>query len=264
MLLKDDKIHKVTVIIRDYLNNASTLEFEVKAGTKMTECIYTKPKGTILPCNQSATFKKWDIQVLFPHGVLFDSLDFEYAKQDPLPKLFSACHRLHNEWTPLNDFITVSIKPINLPEELKSKACLVKLGAKGGYSYVGGGFDNGFVTGQTRKFGTFAVAVDKTPPTITPITGKAKKIKKSRRSKKALVIQPSSNGLTFRISDNLSGISTYCAYVNDEWVLMTFNPKGSTVKYTYDEHLNAGVNHFELYVTDKKGNTSFYSTEIKR
>jgi hypothetical protein len=262
--VSDLKPHQVMVKIRDYLGNASTLEFSVKANNTnipiQEKNNFNNSNYTTLPCNKNNTVDKPGIRIFFPEGVLFDSLDFHMKQSAGPPSLYSDVFTLQDAFTPLNDNIIVSIAPRNVPKELLQKTCIVKVGEKGGYAYVKSGYNNGRVSCQTRKFGSFAVALDQTPPYITAVSSVVKKTKKGRKK----TIATPKNTLKFRIGDNLSGIDNYCGYINDKWVLMEFSKKGSLLSYTYDEHLHPGVNTFVLVVTDKVGNESRFETIITR
>jgi hypothetical protein len=70
--------------------------------------------------------------------------------------------------------------------------------------------------------------------------------------------------LRFEIEDELSGIGSYRAELNDNWLLMEYDPKTKTLFYEVDERLTKGKNTFKLIVTDKQGNASvFRKTFIK-
>ncbi len=260
--VSDQKPHSITINIRDYLDNVSTLEFIVKANNStIIHAQKNNLAGTNLitvPCNTNQTVEKPSIRIYFPEGVLFDSLDFKMTQSTGPASLYSDVFSLQDGFTPLNDNILVSITPRNLSKDLLQKACIVKVGAKGSYSYVNSGYDNGRVSCLTRKFGSFAVAIDNTPPTISAVSST---VKKTRKGKKTVSITQR-NVLKFRIGDNMSGIGNYCGYINDKWVLMEFSQKGNLLTYTFDEHLKPGINKFVLVVTDKKGNEARYTTDI--
>lgn len=253
--VSDGKPHRVTIKLSDIQNNITEIVFEIEsvAGSPFETAVVknTHPEG-IFPCSQPNDFIKEDIRFHMPEGSLYDTLHLEYEKTQGRADFYSQVHAIHNGATPLNEFCVLSLKAFNLPAEFRDKACLARVAGKG-ISYVGGRYENGWVTGLTRKFGSFAIVVDRTPPLIQPLTGK--------KGRKKIV---PANQLKFRIGDNFSGIQSYCGYVNDHWVLMEYDFKRHLLTYTFDDNLKPGKNTFELYVTDKVGNESKFTREITR
>ncbi|MHC1707536.1 MAG: M23 family metallopeptidase [Bacteroidales bacterium] len=254
--LSDGKEHTVTIKLSDIQKNITEIVFKVM-GTHIKEYSFPPrqhmdPEG-VFPCNVSNDFVREDIRFHMPDGALYDTLELEYEKTPGRLGFYSSVHDLHNGYTPLNEMCVLSLKAYNLQAELEDKACIARVNPKGGISYMGGRYEKGWVTGLTRKFGSFAVVVDQTPPLIQPLVNKKGKRK---------VVSPGQ--LKFKIGDNFSGVQSYCGYVNGNWVLMQYDFKRHTLLYKYNEALKPGKNIFELVVTDKLGNQSFYTREIMR
>jgi hypothetical protein len=64
------------------------------------------------------------------------------------------------------------------------------------------------------------------------------------------------------ISDELSGIASYRALMNDKWILMDYDAKNNMLTYTIDEMMKPGQNLLLLEVRDGKSNRAFYSAKI--
>lgn len=77
-------------------------------------------------------------------------------------------------------------------------------------SFVGGVWEGESIRFKTRNFGTFVLATDKVKPTITPI-------------------RVNSSGIRFTIRDNDSGIDSFEANVNGEWLLMRYEYKQAVI-----------------------------------
>ena len=73
-------------------------------------------------------------------------------------------------------------------------------------------------------------------------------------------------GIRFVIKDELSGISSYKGYIDNEWILMQYDPKNELLFYTFDNsRISNEKNHeLELYIEDGKGNKAFYHTTFFR
>jgi hypothetical protein len=68
-----------------------------------------------------------------------------------------------------------------------------------------------------------------------------------------------------RIADNLSGIGSWRATINGEWVLMEFDPKTKHLTHHFDKHTQAaGRKEFKLTVIDERGNSAAWSHTFSR
>lgn len=184
-----------------------------------------------IPSGTTYTYYGDNVEVTFPKGALYDTLYFQLEKsvnKDSLEVL-----RIGEVQTPLHRYISVSWRPEKMPNWSKSWSVYRKIGQN--FSYIGGNFTNERVRFSTRDFGSYALLQDTVPPSI-----------------KALVLNNTS--ASFRISDNLSGIDSYEATINGQWLLMIFDGKSGTLK---SERLNKGMplkGELILTVTDRSGN----------
>ncbi|HXP52646.1 MAG TPA: M23 family peptidase, partial [Bacteroidia bacterium] len=110
----------------------------------------------------------------------------------------------------------------------------------------------GYMVAHPKNFGSFAIMMDNIRPLIKPMN-----IYKNKDMSR-------SSSIEFEISDNLSGIAAYNAYVDGNWILMEYNPKKDMVYYTFDEHVGKGKHHLKLVVVDNVGNTNIYQTDFTR
>ena len=124
--------------------------------------------------------------------------------------------------------------------------------ASGQKSAVGGEYSGGWVTAKTNLLGSFAIAIDKTPPSITPL---------SIKDKKALT-NPSK--IQFKITDDLSGIKSYRGEIDGNWVLYEYDAKSKLLTYTFDKsRMSFGKSHLiRLMVSDYQGNSNEYKAVI--
>jgi len=111
---------------------------------------------------------------------------------------------------------------------------------------------NTFTT-KTRNLGTYIIAKDTTAPKIRA---------KNFKEKKWLT---NYQYLSIHISDDLSGIKTYNAYLNGEWILMEYEPKTNTLTYTFDDKiLNKKQCELKVVVTDNVGNSNTFNSTFYR
>ncbi len=243
----DGKKHAVKYTVWDAQGNASVLNFAVQSTEKAKISSPKEPTGEFIAYHQAVTFTNPEIQISFPLGSLYEDLNLQYeVEEGPVPHAYSKMHQIHHPLVPLHLPIAVSIKADPKLEAFKDKAIIVNQNRVS----QGGQFENGFVKTTLRSFGKFYIAIDTVAPKITPLNISAGK-NMSGISK-----------MTFKITDNLSGIKSYEGYLNGEWVLMEFDAKSSTLWHLFDEKTKNGNNHFELIVRDLKNNTAQYRVDF--
>jgi superfamily II DNA or RNA helicase len=111
---------------------------------------------------------------------------------------------------------------------------------------------NTFTT-RTRNLGTYTLAKDTIAPQI--------------RTKNFMEKQWLNNYkyLSVHISDDLSGVDTYTATLNGEWILMEYEPKRNTLTYNFDDRiLDKKQCVLNISVTDNVGNKNTLTTTFYR
>ena len=247
MELNDDKIHDVKYVVKDVHGNCSELDFKVR--NNPSYAAKKNPiKGELFQYAKDNSFSADEVKVEIPKGSLYGDVDFIYSKSAARPNSYSSVHHVQNNLTPLFSTYKLSIKPTILPSHLESKALLASV--QGGS--VGGKFENGWVTVNTKIFGSFYVTVDTIAPTITPRNfSNGKNV--SGQSK-----------IDFTISDNFSGIQSFNSYIDDKWVLMEYDSKNRHVWHRFEPSLSKGQHTFKFVVKDWKDNEKVYQATFTR
>jgi len=244
----DQNIRNAKYILKDIAGNESVLNFKIKfnpAATKTSKEI----DGKRFKFNQVNSIDTAGLKLNIPINTLYSDLNFVYKNAAKPPSAYSMVHHVHNRLTPLNGPISLAIKADdNLPLELQSKALIVNSLRK----TQGGSYENGYVKTEILNFDSFYILVDSLAPRIVPanINNGADMANISR--------------ILFRISDNLSGINTFNAMINGQWVLMEYDPKSGSLWHRFDELTTKGKNDFVLTVTDKKNNQATYRAVFYR
>jgi len=248
----DDKVHEIRVTVSDQSENAINLRFWVKSqkpeGFVQVPAIPEADTTVLFRYNKINKFETEELKVELPAGSLYENTTFRYQKKAGNTGMFSDIHYLHDPEVPLHSRIKISIKATDLPQNLRTKALLVRVNRNGKRSPAGGSYINGYVTSGTNLFDGYAIVVDSIAPTIKPLAENSK----SRTS------------LKFKVSDNFSGIDKYRGEVNGEWALVEWDPKNKLMIYRFDRVSKPGKNSFSLYLEDEKGNKSSYSTTFTK
>jgi murein DD-endopeptidase MepM/ murein hydrolase activator NlpD len=245
----DGQIHEVKYIITDSKGNKSTLAFNVLSNPKATLNTPKQPNGIAFSYSKLNEYNEDDVKVILPKGTLYDDLNFVYKK---LPKLntnaFSPIHQVHNNLTPLHVGFELWIKADSNLTKYQSKALIVNSNGVN----QGGSFENGYVKTKPKNFGKFYIAIDTIAPSIIPIN--------IANGKNMAGISK----MSFRISDNLSGIKSFNGYIDGKWVLMEFDSKSASLWHSFDEQTSTGKHNFELIVTDIKDNVKRFVIDFFR
>lgn len=237
--LKDQDLHEVQYILSDYNGNESILKFNIRSSSNI---IPEKAaiKGRYFNYLLDNKFENEEVIAAFPRGIFYDDLDFEYSKSLKSGNTLSNFHQIHNRLTPLHSNFELQIKLS--PEYLDLKDKIVVVNAAG--NSQGGEYVNGYIKAFPRAFDKFFLRADTTAPRITPlnITNGANLF--------------NTNRVSFKISDNLSGIKTFDGYIDDQWVLMEYEPRTSTIWHNFERDLKEGKHSFKVVVSDLKNNIS--------
>ena len=242
----DQSVHVAEIRVTDAYGNESMLTFHIRSTPSNPEI---KPKTTVASArfyyDSLNVFENNDVRVVVPGNALFDNINFQFSSvhADSLPN--SPLFLVHNEYTPLFKSFMLSVRPYSLPESLYNKALIIRTDHKGALISLGGTYKNGFVTVRANSFGKFFVAVDTVVPKIEPLVFANEKYSRGQV-------------LSFRITDDLSGILRYAGYIDDKWALFEYDAKNNVLFYILDENRleKNRSHHLELVVTDNKENVS--------
>tara|TARA_R110002020_G_scaffold203146_4_gene406529 strand:- start:22226 stop:23878 length:1653 start_codon:yes stop_codon:yes gene_type:complete len=112
--------------------------------------------------------------------------------------------------------------------------------------------DNTFTT-RTRNLGVYTLAKDTVAPTIKAKNFKDKQWLTNYRY------------LSLTIRDDLSGVDSYSATLNGEWILMEYETKTNTITYNFEDKDFEGTQYdLKVTVMDNVGNSSTFTSTFYR
>ena len=174
-------------------------------------------------------------------GSLYEDLDMSYSSSKGK---YSNIHTLHSRSTPIHKAFTLKIRYNHNLNTYKDKAVIVSIDGKGRQSSEGGKIEGKNIVCSINKFGTYSVAIDTIAPKCKPHNfTSGKQIKAQQKT------------IQVKISDNLSGIHSYNAYLNGAWVLAEYDGKSGRLIIDAKK-LNKGKNDLEIKLSDSKANRS--------
>lgn len=243
-LLDDNKLHFVKLDVQDFQKNTSSLQFYVQKTNTGSGFKQQDPSFSLmlLPKETPAFFYK-DLKIGFSAAALFDTVYAPYTRLaggtiSPFVQIGKSSDCFYSA-------INIGLKCYPIKEELRSKALLINKNG-GGSSSCGGSYEDGYVVGKTKNLGRFVLAIDTTAPLLRPVNIVNNKKMNSESS------------IRFLLSDNLSGIASYNAFIDGKWVLLEFDAKSATLKYRFDIPVELKSHELVIDVADERKNSKTY------
>jgi hypothetical protein len=251
--LEPGEIYNMEYIVKDVKGNTSNLNFSINSLDKNP---YEFTFSTLPKSKEIFSYDKINkIEINnnfiaeFPAYSFYDSIIISRSVGKSPSSAFSSAYSIGNKDIPVHGFYDVKIKPERtMTKYQESKAVVVQSGR----GSAGGQWENGYLKGKAKTMGTFYIAADSIGPSIRPVN--IANGKNLSRSSKIMV----------KIGDNLSGIKSYNAYIDDTWVVMEYDAKYALLSYTFDENCTSGKHVFRLVVTDMKDNKTQYLATFTR
>ncbi len=102
-----------------------------------------------------------------------------------------------------------------------------------------------FLKSRVRTMGHFTVMLDTIPPTLRYLNG----IRNNRQLKAGDVI-------SFKMTDDLSGIRDYRCEINGEWHLMAYDAKNDLLRVVLSDRISEGACTMSITAKDDRNNTT--------
>ncbi len=252
--LHKNKASKITMVSEDLGGNKSKLEFWVKR--KKVKPADTNPYNYLLPYNEENIINNESIYLYFPARCLYENLYMEYhSTRDKSANVYSSVHHIHNYKTPVHRYFDIGIKPVGLPDSLRSKAFIAYCDKKNIISNCGGKWKDGKLQTKVRDLGDYSIMTDTEAPKIIP--------KNFKSNMKGF------NTMSFKITDNFKAAKNvtyldYRATVDGKWILMEYDAKNDMITHRFDGSIKPGAHVLRLTVEDSCGNKKVFKRDFKR
>jgi hypothetical protein len=195
---------------------------------------------TVIPAGVEYKYYSDRLDVAFPRSALFDTLYFNVLHR--LSPEGAEVYTIGNPFVPLNRSVSISLRPVLQYATNKNVGVYRIIGRD--FDYVGGKWVNGSMNFTTREFGHFTILADTVPPTVN-------------------LIYANNQAVRYKIGDKLSGISSFEAYLNGNWLLLNYDAKSDIImseRKSKDELLKGEL---VLIVTDNAGNKKTFKHKIQ-
>lgn len=246
-ILKDNLDQNLEILVSDFKGNTQSISIPLETDDKEN----LTPKQNLetdyfAKANSASVFEEGKIDIYIPKNALYEDtfLDIDIE---------GLSVKLHEPTTPLHKSITIGFDVSQYSLEDQAKLYIASVTSWGSKYYVSTYKKKNRLTTKVNQFGTYQLFEDKTPPTIQP---------KNFRDKQWL---SNFRFLKLEIEDEDTGIESYRATVNGEFILMEYDYKTKTLTYDFnDGKISDTKNELKVVVTDKVGNTAIFEAEFFR
>lgn len=231
------------IVVHDFHGNQNTINVPISYGVLPV----TQPKDVaktpyFLRSQVEQLYAKDKISVFVPENTFYEDfyLQFEVKNNE----LF-----LHQETEAMNSPLTITFDVTDIPSAEREKMFIANL--DNGKTEYNTTFkkENTFSI-KVKKLGKFFLAKDVIAPKIYNVN-----------FKEGATLAADQTKLKVSISDDISGIASYNAYLNGKWILMEYETKQNRLTHNLDDNMfQSGRNDFKIVVTDNLGNTSTLET----
>ncbi len=245
--VKDSLSYTYTIAVTDFAGNERIVRIPVE-GKPGQNVIPREDKTSpyFVQANQAVNFEENGIDVYIPKNSLYQDTFLDIVFEDDKVKL-------HKDDTPIHSNITIGFDVSKYRQEDREQLFIARLNPYGTPYYSDTYKKGDRFTTKTRQFGDYTLVKDETPPRIVPVNFKNGQWISNNRD------------LKVKISDDLSGIKSYRATVNGQFILMEYEYKQNLLTHDFsDDVVIETENQLKIVVTDNVGNVSTYEATFYR
>lgn len=257
------EISEVVIEAADEAGNVSTLKFKIDyIENSASQKPVIPATAEAVNCKKRYSRSVDGLTVTIPSNALFENAYINMyktttaasgAKAISTRPILSDVYVIHDSGTPLHKAMNISISA-SIPDSLRSRLLLARVGNNG--TLVSGGaakYNNGNVMGSNKTFGTYCVSADTTPPTI-------------KSSFKDGADLSNASSVSFTLSDDFSGVASFSATVDDNWVILEHDTINAKITHYFDDTLSGRNKTHTIVVTaiDGVGNKQTLTSTYKR
>ena len=236
-----------TIEVTDFKNNKVTISIPIK-GEQLEILKPRKSSVTddFIYADEGISITKGKFNVYIPANSFYEDVYLDIkANEDTL--------KLHKNNIPLHKNMTISTDISNYSGNDIDKLYIGRLNYKKDPYYNTTYRKGNKLTAKTKILGTFVLVADTTVPIIKPANFQDKKWLSKNKT------------LKIKITDDLSGISSYRATINGKFILMEYNYKKDVLTYDFDDQIiSESENNLKLIVIDNVGNNATFEATFFR
>lgn len=242
----------ISITAFDYAGNSDNIKIIPQIDTFPLKN-YTPNTGIEVDFKTKKTIDFGKVKLDFNTETFFDTVWVSLNETKASESAASPFYEILPAFTPVFKKFTISVSCPEIQTELQKKLVLCWFNGDNKPQSRGGEYNNEWIIAQVNQFGKYALMLDTLAPQIKALNfskGEDLTAKKSIRIK---------------LSDNLSGISKYEGFINNNWVVFDWDQKNEMVEYFFDEKCGPGPNFNLLFnASDNCGNSTLFESNYVR
>lgn len=188
-------------------------------------------------------YTKDNVSVFIPENAFYEDFYLNFEVKDNV--LY-----LHDETVPVHQNITITFDVSGIPNLNREKTFISRMDGNKKEFFTTSKKGNLF-SARTKDLGKFFLEVDTIAPKIY------------RPNFKEGANLDTYDSISLHISDDLSGIKEYNAYLNGKWILMEYDFKTKTLVHFFSDAVyDEEKNELKVVVSDKMGNSAIFETHF--
>ena len=239
--------YQVEIIAKDFTGNSSSLKIPV-VGLK-SESILNQEKDTTaykIVKKEFQKFSKNGVTIAFPKNTFYKDFFLNFSVNDRIATI-------HKPIIPLDKKFTITFDSIMYKRSEVNQIYIANMNNKKYPYYMDTRKKSDKIFTTTKTLGKYGLLIDNQIPKIYNSNFKDNDWMSRLRY------------LTIKISDSQSGIKSYEASIDNEWILMEYDVKKKKLSYDFRDKKLVGSKHiFKLVVSDNVGNTNTYKSTFYR
>jgi len=247
IVVREGLTYNVEILIKDLEGNVTTLIIPVegkRAPLKVTK--EEEKTDYYVIAKKPNNYDLGTAKVYFPANTFYTNFYIDLKKGNDTVTI-------HNNRVPAHRNFTITFDVSKYSPKDRKQLFIARLDKKLRPSYASTYKRGETFTTRTRNLGTYTLARDTIAPKIRAKNFKEKQWLNNYRY------------LSLYISDDLSGVNTYSATLNGEWILMEYEPKTNTITYNFDDIiLDKKQCELQVIVTDNVGNSTTFTSNFYR
>ncbi|MEL6917247.1 MAG: M23 family metallopeptidase [Bacteroidota bacterium] len=247
IVVKEGLSYSVEIIIKDLEGNSAKAIIPVVGKREALKITKKEDKtDNYIIAKKPNNFDLGIAKVYFPSNTFYEDFYIDLKKGTDTVTI-------HKNTVPAHRNFTITFDASKYSPEERKKLFIARLDRRLRPSYASTYKRGTTFTTRTRNLGTYTLVKDTLAPRIKSKNFKEKQWLTNYRY------------LSLHISDDLSGVNTYSATLNGNWILMEYEPKTNTLTYNFDDKiLDKKQYELKVKVTDNVGNSNTFVSTFYR
>ncbi len=239
--------YSVEIRMKDIRNNTTKVIIPVEGKNQEVRVFKNEEKTeNYLIAKKPNTYDLGIAQVYFPPNTF--STDFFIDLQNK-----NNVVSIHHNTVPAYQNFTITFDVSGYPKEDLKQLFIARLDSKMKPNYTSTYKRENTFSTRTRNLGSYTLVKDTIAPKVRANNYKENQWLSNYKY------------LSLQITDDLSGIDTYSATLNGEWILMEYEPKNNTLTYNFDSNSRSENQYkLEVIVSDNVENSTTFTSSFFR